>query len=305
MREQDPSRNSRNLISTSCRVARLPHTAARRSRARQVSGRLKVIPDLSGSSSCPSCSSWFMLLGAAGPLQSARSCAAGSSPRHSPPPAWRLPGRRGRRRPSCGARSKSSARRTACRTSAPRTCARAGTRSRGSCPRTTDRAPACGWSARAASCRGSRAARALDADFENLRARARAIETYHLLDPETRDIYDGFAAGINRYVELHPDEFPPGMPTDFTGYDVATLHIGDGAAGRQGAPVPGRADTGADAACERDAIAARSRQTTRRRSPTTMGRMRGRSRRAARSPARRSCCAIRTWPGRPATTKRT
>src|SRR5262245_53087640 len=67
----------------------------------------------------------------------------------------------------------------------------------------------------------------LDADFENLRARARAIETYHLLEPETRDIYDGFAAGVNRYIEVHAGEFPPGMPSDFTGYDVATLHIGD------------------------------------------------------------------------------
>ena len=67
----------------------------------------------------------------------------------------------------------------------------------------------------------------LDADFENLRARARAIETYHLLDPETRDIYDGFAAGINRYITLHADQFPPGMPVDFSGYDVATIHIGD------------------------------------------------------------------------------
>lgn len=70
----------------------------------------------------------------------------------------------------------------------------------------------------------------LDADFENRRARARAIATYHLLDPETRDIYDGFAAGVNRYVALRAAEFPPGMPFDFNGYDVATLHIGDGPA---------------------------------------------------------------------------
>ncbi|HMC76937.1 MAG TPA: penicillin acylase family protein [Vicinamibacterales bacterium] len=68
----------------------------------------------------------------------------------------------------------------------------------------------------------------LDADVENLHARARAIATYHLLDQETRDIYDGFAAGVNRYVSLHADEFPAGMPADFSGYDVATLHIGDG-----------------------------------------------------------------------------
>lgn len=68
----------------------------------------------------------------------------------------------------------------------------------------------------------------LDADFENVQSRARAIETYHLLDQETRDIYDGFAAGVNRFIALNPSRFPPGMPNDFSGYDVATLHIGDG-----------------------------------------------------------------------------
>jgi len=67
----------------------------------------------------------------------------------------------------------------------------------------------------------------LDADFENRRARARAIETYHLLDPETRDLYDGFAAGINRWIALHPAGFPAGIPTDFNGYDVATIGIGN------------------------------------------------------------------------------
>ncbi|MGE3343717.1 MAG: penicillin acylase family protein [Vicinamibacterales bacterium] len=68
----------------------------------------------------------------------------------------------------------------------------------------------------------------LDADFTALRERERAIETYHLLEPETRDFYEGFAAGVNRYVELHRAEFEPHIPADFTGYDVATLHIGDG-----------------------------------------------------------------------------
>jgi acyl-homoserine lactone acylase PvdQ len=41
-------------------------------------------------------------------------------------------------------------------------------------------------------------------------------------------MYDGFAAGVNRYIELHSEEFPEGMPADFSGYDVATLHIGNG-----------------------------------------------------------------------------
>ena len=68
----------------------------------------------------------------------------------------------------------------------------------------------------------------VEGDFSTLRERARAIETFHLLQPETRDLYDGFAAGVNRYVTLHRDEFPAHIPTDFSGYDVATLHIGDG-----------------------------------------------------------------------------
>jgi acyl-homoserine-lactone acylase len=73
----------------------------------------------------------------------------------------------------------------------------------------------------------------VETDFNALRERARAMETFHLLEPETRDFYDGFAAGVNRYVTLHRDEFAPYIPTDFTGYDVAVLHIGN-------APPPAR-----------------------------------------------------------------
>ncbi len=70
--------------------------------------------------------------------------------------------------------------------------------------------------------------RALDADFDALRRRARALETYHLLEPETREYYEGFAAGVNRYLELHPGDFPPHLRSGFTGQDVAALHIGAG-----------------------------------------------------------------------------
>ena len=89
--------------------------------------------------------------------------------------------------------------------------------------------------------------KALEDDFTTLRQRARAIETYPLLEPETRDYCDGFAAGVNRYVELHRGEFAAHIPSDFTGYDVATLTIGAGAspariarfrAALQGTPLP-------------------------------------------------------------------
>jgi acyl-homoserine-lactone acylase len=66
----------------------------------------------------------------------------------------------------------------------------------------------------------------IDGDFFAKRVRARAVETYPRLEQATRDVYEGFAAGVNRYVELNPDEFPAHMPRDFTGYDVATLDIG-------------------------------------------------------------------------------
>ena len=65
----------------------------------------------------------------------------------------------------------------------------------------------------------------IESDFSYRRARARAIQTYPLLEQQTRDVYDGFATGINRYIALHAEEFPLNMPTDFTGYDVATLDI--------------------------------------------------------------------------------
>jgi acyl-homoserine-lactone acylase len=67
----------------------------------------------------------------------------------------------------------------------------------------------------------------IQSDFTYRRARARAVQTYPQLEQATRDIYDGFAAGLDRYVELHPEEFPAHFPADFSGYDVATLDIGE------------------------------------------------------------------------------
>jgi acyl-homoserine-lactone acylase len=66
----------------------------------------------------------------------------------------------------------------------------------------------------------------IESDFLAQGLRNRVIQTYHLLDQETRDVYDGFAAGLNRYIELHPAEFPPHMPRDFSGYDVAADDAG-------------------------------------------------------------------------------
>lgn len=57
-------------------------------------------------------------------------------------------------------------------------------------------------------------------DFARYGAYARAVATYRLVDQPTRDVYEGFAAGVNRYIELHPEEFAAGFAPAFTGYDV-------------------------------------------------------------------------------------
>jgi acyl-homoserine-lactone acylase len=70
----------------------------------------------------------------------------------------------------------------------------------------------------------------IESDFAAWRDRQRAVETYHLLDEATRDVYDGFAEGLNRFIELHPAAFPPDMPR-FSAYDVAALDIGGASGG--------------------------------------------------------------------------
>ena len=101
-------------------------------------------------------------------------------------------------------------------------------------------------------------------------------------------MYEGFAAGVNRYVELHPHEFPAGFAPHFTGYDVAARDV-NSASLAQRAPLP-RADGSRDpprghrptAADPSNEGARHDRAST----PSRRARTRGRSRRAARSPGR-------------------
>ena len=65
----------------------------------------------------------------------------------------------------------------------------------------------------------------LDADFVARTAHARAVETFHQLDPRTRDVYLGFAQGVNHYIRLHADEFPPWVTPDFTGIDALARDV--------------------------------------------------------------------------------
>jgi acyl-homoserine-lactone acylase len=66
----------------------------------------------------------------------------------------------------------------------------------------------------------------LDSDFRTRPAWLRAAETFPRLDGPTRSVYEGFAAGVDRYVALHRSEFPAWVRPDFTGPDVLARDIG-------------------------------------------------------------------------------
>ncbi len=85
----------------------------------------------------------------------------------------------------------------------------------------------------------------IDSDFQNRPNWLQSAESYHLLDRDTRAVYDGFAAGVNAYVRLHPQEFPAGLAADFSGIDALATDTDIPAAAelrrvlrRLGAPVP-------------------------------------------------------------------
>jgi acyl-homoserine-lactone acylase len=65
----------------------------------------------------------------------------------------------------------------------------------------------------------------IEGDFAAVRAYRIAHERYPELDQDTRDVYEGFAAGANRYIALHPAEFPAGFRPEFTGYDIAARDV--------------------------------------------------------------------------------
>jgi acyl-homoserine-lactone acylase len=111
----------------------------------------------------------------------------------------------------------------------------------------------------------------IDADARARQRHRRAVETFGLLHRDTRDIYIGFAAGLNRFIRVHRAELPAWVRPDFTPEDVLARDIvspADGAIdsfrrllladttdARVTAPVPGargldslsRARPGADA----------------------------------------------------------
>ncbi|MDX1492901.1 MAG: penicillin acylase family protein [Longimicrobiales bacterium] len=62
-------------------------------------------------------------------------------------------------------------------------------------------------------------------DFVAREAHARAVETFHRLDPSTREVYRGFAEGLNHYIRLHRDDFPEWMEPDFRAVDAHAADI--------------------------------------------------------------------------------
>lgn len=63
----------------------------------------------------------------------------------------------------------------------------------------------------------------VDRDFSARLTHARAAETWLQLQPQTREVYEGFAQGVNDYVRRHPADVPAWTPSNFTGVDVAAL----------------------------------------------------------------------------------
>ncbi|MDA1184097.1 MAG: penicillin acylase family protein [Acidobacteria bacterium] len=66
---------------------------------------------------------------------------------------------------------------------------------------------------------------ALDSDFANRPSFTRAVQVYGELHEDTRSVYEGFAAGVNRYMAQHPEAFADWLVSPFTGYDVAALYV--------------------------------------------------------------------------------
>jgi acyl-homoserine-lactone acylase len=66
----------------------------------------------------------------------------------------------------------------------------------------------------------------VDADARARQRHARALETFHLLRRDTRDVYEGYAAGMNHFIRVYRDRLPAWVQPDFTAHDVFVRDIG-------------------------------------------------------------------------------
>lgn len=67
---------------------------------------------------------------------------------------------------------------------------------------------------------------AIEADLVNQLGYERTVATYPFLDQDTRDLLEGFAEGVNFYLQKHPEQLSKYKNWTFTGYDVAALTTG-------------------------------------------------------------------------------
>jgi acyl-homoserine-lactone acylase len=65
----------------------------------------------------------------------------------------------------------------------------------------------------------------IDADARNRLRHARAAEMFRLLHEDTRDVYVGFAEGINHFIRLHAATLPAWMRPDFAAVDVFSRDV--------------------------------------------------------------------------------
>jgi len=65
----------------------------------------------------------------------------------------------------------------------------------------------------------------IETDFHFRQTHRFAVDRLGQLQQQTRDLYAGWAAGVNRYIATHADAFPVWMPHDFTVQDVAALWV--------------------------------------------------------------------------------
>jgi acyl-homoserine-lactone acylase len=65
----------------------------------------------------------------------------------------------------------------------------------------------------------------VDADARSRLRHARAVETFALLHEDTRQIYEGFAEGVNHYIRVNGATLPEWMRPDFAAYDVLARDV--------------------------------------------------------------------------------
>jgi acyl-homoserine-lactone acylase len=66
---------------------------------------------------------------------------------------------------------------------------------------------------------------AVTGDFAGRLDHAFAGETYHLLPKDVRDVYAGYAAGLNDFIRTYPDSLPSWARPEFTPQDIAARDI--------------------------------------------------------------------------------